>query len=83
MSSQDDSPYAEQPSEEEAREEEQAYADSATAVSPDTQHPDPGVALPEGTPPGPITVDDPDAEGDEIEGSDAPRPAGHADEDRN
>lgn len=77
-----------------AREQEKKYADSATAVSPDTQHADPGQALGDaasGTssrgqsttfddPPKPRASSTPDHG---PHGDDEPRPAGHADEDRN
>ena len=77
-----------------AREQEKRYGDSAAAVSPDTQRADPGQALGEAAS-GPssrgqsTTFDDPPKPRPSSNvdrgphGDDEPRPAGHADEDRN
>ncbi|AIY16289.1 hypothetical protein GUY44_21585 [Pimelobacter simplex] len=76
-----------------AREQEKKYGDSATAVSPDTQHADPGEALGDaasGTssrgqsttfddPPKPRASSNVDRG---PHGDEQPRPAGHADDDR-
>ncbi|TQK72901.1 hypothetical protein [Nocardioides sp. SLBN-35] len=78
-----------------AREQEKKYADSATAVSPDTQTPDPERGIEESPfggesargqsttfedPPKPRGSSDVDRG---PHGDEQPRPAGHADEDRN
>ncbi|GAA1548142.1 hypothetical protein [Nocardioides humi] len=78
-----------------AREQEKKYDDSATAVSPDTQHPDPERAIDESPYDGEsargqsTTFEDPPKPRGSSDvdrgphGDDNPRPAGHADEDRN
>jgi len=91
----DEGTAADRQAAQQTREQEKRQADSATAVSPDTQNPDPERAIADSPfsgdsargqsttfedPPKPRSSSDVDHG---PHGDDHPRPAGHADEDRN
>jgi len=95
MTEHDDGTAADRQAAQQVREEEKKYGDSASAVSPDTQLADPEQGLEESPFSGEssrgqsATFDDPPKPRGSSQvdhgphGDEQPRPAGHADEDRN